>query len=143
MSRKSHYALPPSTEELSPQLTPHALTRQEFGRRLQGLLLARGWNQSELARRAGIGRDSVSTYINGKTWPTPKQLKAIADALGMQSDDLLPNTFKAGLDDEHPAVELKQAAGHPGKAWLRINRAMSFQTAAKIVSLLNEEDGRE
>jgi transcriptional regulator with XRE-family HTH domain len=128
-------------ETQTPQLTPRALTRQEFGRRLATLLLDKGWNQSDLARAAELGRDSISTYVNGKTFPTPKALKALSEALGVSKDDLLPNQMMQAMDDEHPAVELKQAAGHPNKAWLRINRAMSFATAAKIIELINKEDG--
>jgi transcriptional regulator with XRE-family HTH domain len=127
--------------ETTTQLTPRALTRQEFGRRLATLLLEHDWNQSDLARAAGLGRDSISTYVNGKTFPTPKALKALADAFGIEKEQLLPNYQMSAMDDEHPAVELKQAVGHPGKAWLRINRAMSFPTAAKIIAIINEEDG--
>ena len=138
MVRKVRAVMPPV--DTTPQLTPRALTRQEFGRRVATLLLDKGWNQSDLARAADLGRDSISTYVNGKTFPTPKALKAIAEALGVTKEELLPNYTMSALDDEHPAVELKQASGHPGKAWLRINRAMSFTTAAKIIELINKED---
>jgi len=140
MVRKARAVMSP-VETQAPQLTPRALTRQEFGRRLATLLLDKGWNQSDLARAAELGRDSISTYVNGKTFPTPKALKALSEALGVSKDDLLPNQMMQAMDDEHPAVELKQASGHPNKAWLRINRAMSFATAAKIIELINKEDG--
>lgn len=139
MVRKSRTAMQPA-EDLTTQLTPRALTRQEFGRRLSALMLERSWNQSELARAADLGRDSISTYVNGKTFPTPRALKQLADALGVKREDLLPNQMMAAMDDEFPAVELKQATGHPNKAWLRINRAMSFATAARIIELINKED---
>lgn len=139
MVRKARAVMAP-VEMQAPQLTPRALTRQEFGRRLATLLLDKGWNQSDLARAAELGRDSISTYVNGKTFPTPKALKALSEALGVSKDDLLPNQMMQAMDDEHPAVELKQASGHPNKAWLRINRAMSFATAAKIIELINKED---
>jgi transcriptional regulator with XRE-family HTH domain len=143
MSRKSRSTMAPQAIETTPILTPRALTRQEFGRRLQQLMLAKSWNQSDLARAADLGRDSISTYVNGKTFPTPVALKKMADALGMEPQELLPNTMMNAMDDEHPAVELRQAAGHPGKAWLRVNRAVSFGTAAKIVELINQDDERE
>lgn len=141
MARKSRFASPP-TELPDDALTPKALTRQEFGRRLTSLMLARDWNQSDLGRAAGIGRDSISNYINGKTFPTPQLLKRLAEALGVEREQLLPNSMMSAIEDEHPAVELKAAAGHPGKAWLRINRAMSFETGAKIIALIDEEDRR-
>jgi transcriptional regulator with XRE-family HTH domain len=123
-------------------LTPRALTRQEFGRRLFKLLNERGMNQSDLARQADMGRDSISTYVNGHTFPTPKNLRAMAEALGVEPHELLPNEIMSAFDDEHPAIELKQAAGHPGKAWLRVNRMMSFGTAARIVTLIEEDDSK-
>ena len=139
MVRKSRTAMP--VAEDTPLLTPRALTRQEFGRRLANLIIQKNWNQSDLSRASGLGRDSISTYVNGKTFPTPRALKALADALRVKPEDLLPNQMMQAMDDEHPAIELRQASGHPGKAWLRINRAMSFATAAQIIELINKEDG--
>ena len=52
-------------------LTPKSLTKQEFGKRLYSLMVERGWQQSDLARAAGIGRDSVSTYMRGHSLPGP------------------------------------------------------------------------
>ncbi len=141
MARKSRAALEPAVIDADGgYLAPRALTRQEFGRRLFKLINDRGWNQSDLAREAGIGRDSISTYVNGHTFPTPKNLRAMSEALGVEPHDLLPNEIMSAFDDEHPAIELKQAAGHPGKAWLRVNRMMSFGTAARIVALIEEDD---
>lgn len=143
MAHKSRHTMPPAMEPVTTQVTPKALTKQEFGRRLQARMLEKEWNQSDLARASGLGRDSISTYINGKTFPTPLGLKRLASALMCQPDDLLPNAMMAAMDDEFPAVELKQAAGHPGKAWLRVNRALSFGTAAKIIALIDDEDRQE
>lgn len=139
MARKSRFALPPA-DMPDGGLTPRALTKQEFGRRLFQLMMARSMSQSDLARAAEMGRDSISTYVNGKTFPTPLALKKLADALGVEQEELLPNGMMAAMEDEHPAVELRQAAGHPDKAWVRVNRSMSFATAAKIISLIDEED---
>jgi len=142
MVRKSRHTSEPSLEPVTTQLTPKALTKQEFGRRLNSMLLDRGMTQSDLSRAAKVGRDSISTYINGRTFPTPLNLQAMADALGVDKMDLLPNQMMNALDDEHAAVDLKQAAGHPGKAWLRVNRAMSFTTAVEIIKLIDAEDAQ-
>jgi transcriptional regulator with XRE-family HTH domain len=124
------------------------MTKQEFGRRLQKLLLDRNWNQSDLARAVQdatgetIGRDAISTYITGRSYPTPKSQKLLSEALGIPVPELFPNAIMNAMDDEHPAFEMRAAAGQPGKAWVRVNRLMSFSTAAEIARLLNEEDGR-
>lgn len=133
----------PASEEARQHLTPRALTKQEFGRRLQGLMMAKDWTQSDLARASGMGRDSISKYINAISFPTPLALKKLAESLGVTKEELLPNALMQALDDEHPAVELKQAAGHPDKAWLRVNRAVPFDVAARIVALINESDMAE
>src|SRR3546814_4094336 len=64
MSRSPRYAVDPAGEPRN-LLTPRHLTKQEFGRRLYQLMLAKNWSQADLARRAELGRDSISTYING------------------------------------------------------------------------------
>jgi transcriptional regulator with XRE-family HTH domain len=145
MARKSHHAVEPAYE--TPEsLTPHQLTKQEFGRRLSTLLVERRWSQSDLAReverRTGqpFGRDKISVYVNGRSFPTPKVLGMLCDALGVMREELLPNALHQAMNDEHPAVELRAAAGQPGKAWVRVNRLMSFETATKIVTLINDED---
>jgi len=154
MARRSHFALAPSDtldDQRGEPMTPRALTKQEFGRRLQRLLDERGWRQSDLMRRTeetdpekrGLKRDAISTYINGRSFPTPASLNLLALAFGLSKEELLPNATLNAMNDEHPALELRAAAGHPGKAWVRVNRLMSFETATQIVQLINEEDKRD
>lgn len=148
MSRRAHFAHDPSDERGSP-LTPDALSKQEFGRRLQKALNDRSWSQSDLARQVEevtgrpMGRDAVSTYINGRSFPTPASLNRLCLALGMTREELFPNALMNAMQDEHPAFEMRAAAGQPGRAWVKVNRMMSFETAADIARLLNLEDGRE
>jgi transcriptional regulator with XRE-family HTH domain len=59
--------------------------KAEFGLRLQKALNAKGWNQSELARRmaphlprTSIARDNISKYVRGKVLPQPLVLEAKA-----------------------------------------------------------------
>jgi hypothetical protein len=64
----------------------------------------------------------------------------MAKALGVSVADLLPNAPTAAMDEELPALELRQAAGQPGMVWLRVNRALSFGVAAKIIDLIQVDD---
>ena len=116
------------------------MTKQEFGRKLHAILLERGWNQSEMARRAGIGRDAISTYVRGRSLPEPATLKRMAEALGMEPTELLPNAFEAAVDNGLPALEIREAVGHPGKAWIRVNQRVSTQQAIRIMQILQERD---
>ncbi|MGW7356627.1 helix-turn-helix domain-containing protein [Streptomyces sp. NPDC054802] len=56
--------------------------------RLRGLREARGWSQSELARRSGIVRPAISNYEAGKREPTDRIITALAAALDFDADDL-------------------------------------------------------
>lgn len=120
-------------------LAPKHLTKQEFGRRLYRLMIGKGWNQSELARKADLPRDSISTYIRGRTLPTPKSLAALADALDMKPADLLPNSLESAIETDHPTLEVRVSDAAPDKAWLRVNRLVSATTALKVMELINED----
>jgi transcriptional regulator with XRE-family HTH domain len=152
MARKSHHALAPAVEPVEEQLTPTALTKQEFGRRLAAILVERHMSQSDLVRAINakfpnlnprFGRDAISTYVNGRSFPTPKSLGLICETLGLTRDQILPNATMQAMNDEHPAFEMRAAVGHPGKAWVRVNRLMRFETAATIAKLINEEDKKD
>jgi transcriptional regulator with XRE-family HTH domain len=121
-------------------LPPKQITKQEFGKRLYQLMLSRGWNQSELARQADLPRDSISTYVRGVAFPTPKSLKALAGALGVPMTEVLPNAIEPADDDELPSFEMKVPPSAPNTAWLRVNRLVSLSTATKIAQLI-ESDG--
>lgn len=144
MARKSRTTLEPAPvpvgENITNQMSPRALTKLEFGRRLHKLILERGWNQSDLARAANIGRDAVSAYVNGRSFPTPLMLDRVCKALDVERDELLPNHVMRAIEDDVPAVSMQVAAGHHGKAYLRINRLVSFSTAVKIVEMIDEDD---
>lgn len=134
MSQKPRHHLPPAVE---PQFEPKELGKLEFGRRLMQLMLDKGWNQSDLARAAGLGRDAVSTYVRGRSFPEPRSLRALADALGIAPGDLLPNSVAMAIDaDTAPTLEIKQAAGHPDRVFIRINRMVSLEQAAAIFNII-------
>jgi len=136
MAPKTRHSLPP-TAAVPDNFEPNALSKQEFGRRLHALMLERNWNQSEFARQADLGRDAISTYVRGRSFPDPKSLKKLADALDMKPLDLLPNAVMRAIDSEAPAFEMRQAAGHPDKVWLRVNRLVTIQQAAAVFAALN------
>jgi transcriptional regulator with XRE-family HTH domain len=119
-----------------PDLRPKHLTKQEFGKRLYRLMISKGWHQSELARRADVARDSVSTYVRGVSLPDPSNLEKLARALGVDPVDLLPNHMEAAIDNDVPSLEMKVSGNDPRVAWLRINRLVSTATCVKVVELL-------
>lgn len=121
-------------------LTPKHLTKHEFARRLYKLMIARGWHQSELARRSHLPRDSISVYMRGVSLPTPQSLQKLAAAFDMEPEELLPNVIESAIDQDNPSLEIKTSASDPSAAWLRVNRLVSITTAVKIADLLNQDD---
>jgi transcriptional regulator with XRE-family HTH domain len=129
-------------------VAPRQAVAVELARRLQRKLVEKGWNQSELARRAALhtaskrfGRDNVSNYIRAVMIPGPVHLNAMARALDCSPDELLPARAVPSSDDRLPPFKL-EATGD-GMAWLQINQEMPFGTAIKIAALLEEAKAEE
>jgi transcriptional regulator with XRE-family HTH domain len=124
------------------ELTPKAITKQEFGRRLYAFMLKKRWNQSELARQAGVARDMVSRYIRGQALPTPKTLESLAEALGVSPEDLYPNATMAGVTEDEPEFEMKVSPSNSSLAYIRVNQLVSRETAAQISDILMQDASR-
>lgn len=122
-----------------PALTPKRLTKMEFGKRLYQLMVSKGWHQSELARRSEVSRDSISTYIRGKSLPEAENVQKLAAALGIDPFDLLPNFVENAIDQDMPSLEMKISTNDTRVAWLSVNRLVSVGTCVKIVELLNSD----
>ncbi|MHB8419125.1 MAG: helix-turn-helix domain-containing protein [Myxococcales bacterium] len=58
--------------------------------RIQTHMRARRLSVNLLADFSGLGRGSMSKILGGRGNPTLRSLKAIADALGVSVNDLLP-----------------------------------------------------
>lgn len=143
MARKNRTHISDTALDSRSTLAPKHLTRQEFARRIYRLMLARGWNQSELARRADLPRDSVSTYIRAKVLPTPQSVQRLAVALGVTPEELLPNHVESAIEEDTPSLEMKVSVNAPSKAWLRVNRLVSLATAARVIDLIEAENASD
>ena len=142
MSRKAvHHAASPLQEA-------HAVNQRNklFGETLQRLCLERGWNQSELARRAKdengdpMGRDAISTYIRGRSFPEPVNLHRLAKALNVTIDELVPGGTRFMTVAPETTLEIRQIAGEPGKVWIRMNQAVTTKQAAEIFNIVRGEE---
>lgn len=141
MSTNAAYRIPPTGDD-GPMM-PKDLRKQEFARRLYQLMLKQNWRQSDLARAARLGRDSVSGYIRGRNLPDPKSAKALADAFGISIEELWQGNVERAIDSEMPSLEIKMAAGQTGRAWVRLNCMLPFSVAAKIAALIDEVNEAE
>jgi len=123
---------------------PRHLSKQEFGRKLHKLMLEKGMHHAELARRADLPRNNISTYINGRSYPTEQSLNKLAKALGVRPDELLPNRAEMAIRGEQmPDLSMKTSIADPGQSWLIINRLVPTALAARIITMLEEERAKD
>lgn len=123
--------------------------KRVFARRLQDKLVEKGWNQSDLTRELAKHlsspphRSLVSNYIRMKSLPSPEALAAIAKCLGVAPQDLLPTNRETGAAMANDAASADLRDLGDGKVWLRINQALTWSTALKVLELLKgEQDGQ-
>ena len=124
--------MPPSDVDYSQKV----LTRQEFGRRLYNFMMQKKFSQSELARASGMGRDSISQYVRGRSVPSPKNLVKLADALDVEVDVLFPNYDAQANAVEQPTLELKSIEADAEHFWLRINMKVPAEKALAVMQIL-------
>lgn len=133
MASKKWVHNPPPQGQLSPN-APREAVRIEWAKRLQKQMTERGWNQSELARKAGLSRDNISNYVAKGRIPSPVHLAKIAKALGCKPEELLPSRGMPSMEDRAPALDIR-AIG-PDRVWLRVNQECDVQVAMQIMGLL-------
>ena len=112
--------------------------KQKFANNLTSLLRQKGWNKSELARRAGIGRDNISGYTRAINLPNSPHLNKLAAALSVEPSTLLGS---AAYQERFPAAEetilrMEQVAGEPHKVRLQIQQHVTIEQAQKILLIL-------
>lgn len=109
--------------------------RRIFRERVKALLLDKGWNQSELARRADVGRDQISTYLrdNPRSLPTPGTLVKIARALGVSTNELLPT---AGDLNPARAQPLEVLGSDETGYRVRINIPLPLPALSELMQLV-------
>lgn len=125
------------------------LELQEFGRKLQSLLNARGMSQSDLARAVwgetqdnrgrmvARNRDRISQYVSGKGFPEPQNLARMAEVLDVPVEELAPDIVASAVDREDPAIQMTAVTGHMDKVYLRVNTLVSLAVAAQVIGLLS------
>lgn len=118
--------------------------KQALARKIRMRLLELNMTPAELARKAGLSRDNVSTYMRASSLPSTESLALLAHGLGLKPEDLLPTRLDTTYSDpDRPTIELTATPSQPGKAWLRIDQLVSTHTATKIIELLQSETAND
>lgn len=90
----------------SPEYAEHL--RTVFSRNLREHMRKRGWNQSEMARRANnsmpkdatqMTRDNISRYARGENYPGPERMEGLCKALGIKYAELVPEDERLTEDE--------------------------------------------
>lgn len=121
-----------------------------FGRWLRRAILNMGITQFEFARAVDLPRDSISTYVLGKTLPSAASAKRIADFFKISVEDLLsapglaPDKDEAPspaphVEDCAPALDIQSVSGEIGRARIRVNRVVRTATALKIAQAIEDD----
>lgn len=69
---------------------------------------ASGLSQSEVAKRAGISKSTLSAYITGTNYPRPEQMAALARVFGVSVGALTSSASDKAAEfglDGHPDIE--------------------------------------
>lgn len=126
---------------------PGDAVRRAFAHRLYTLMVAKGWNQSDLARALttemgkNFGKDNVSNYVRGVSLPTGPRLLAIAKVFDVAPEELVVAAGRPSAESKNPKLDVRFL--DDSYAWLKVNRRVSRDLARKIVNLLEDEKESE
>lgn len=113
--------------------------KQVLARNIMRAIIDKGWTPAELARRAGLTRDNISTYMRASSLPTEDSLKRLAWALGKAPEELLPNRPDVPRSDpENPMLVLTQMPD--GTSRLQVDKVVRTSTANKIIAILQADN---
>jgi transcriptional regulator with XRE-family HTH domain len=79
-----------------------------FSDTLRRLRLERFFSQAELARRSGVHALTVTRLESGRTAPSTRTVRALAEALGVQPGELASPAEVAEADRRERSRELKR-----------------------------------
>lgn len=127
-------------DDMSPAASVGMMSKADFARHLYKLMVRKGWNQSELAEKAGLTRNAISTYIRGVNYPSPDSVEKLAAALGLEPEEVFANDAISTVAADQATLEIKMSEADPTRSYLRVNRLVRSETAAAIYKMLTEDD---
>jgi transcriptional regulator with XRE-family HTH domain len=122
----------PAKEQEALNLGNREALKSQFARKLYEAIMSRGWTQSDFARHCGLNRDAISTYVRGKSVPSPQSLERMAEALNMRPEDLMPNYYEAAHAKADATMELRDVPNEEGYMWLKLNMRLPKKVAINI-----------
>lgn len=126
-----------STIEPKTRMTMYSsMNAVEFSGWLQDEMNKRGWNNSELARRAGVTRGAIGNVLRGDRRPGSDLAAAIAKAFGMRPDEVFQIAgILPDLNIGNPAKEIAYITDQ-----LSLDRQQQLIDFARYLLTLDESD---
>jgi hypothetical protein len=127
------------------------LAKQDFARNLEELMFQAGMRKSDLARKmwgdkvdkagktGAARRDRITAWTSGSI-PDPTNMKLLADTLGVTQEKLSEPLVSKIVDRERSSLQMIQAAGHPDKVHLRVDKLVNVHIAVQVLALLVKND---
>ncbi len=116
--------------------------RNRFSSSIVKRINEKGWTKAELARQAGMGRDSIGAYIRTDSFPAEKHLLKLCKALDCTPDDLCPGSSEL-LTDMMPEIPLEIKSTSDGRLYFRIAAIADTETVFGITALLEKYHEKE
>lgn len=111
--------------------------REDLGRTLQHLSTLRGWTQAELARRANLSKQLVSSYWTGRSWPSPLNAGKLAHALGVTRAELVPSqAIGAMTGGGEPKMRTELVSDRPGFTLIELTAILPSKVVNNITALV-------
>ncbi len=111
-----------------------------------------GITQTSLAKRSGIVKTTLNTYFTRKSFPSQAKLQALAEALSVTVEDLLPDADSAVLhglaqdepdDVTVPLYSVSAIPGRPGRSKVVIRADLPTDVAMRIMALAVEAAAKD
>ena len=129
----------PKKAQAPEALSNRHVVKAEFAKRLYTKIMERGWTQSEFARHCELARDAISTYVRGRSIPSPQALEKMAGVLNCRPEDLMPNYYESAQARQEPTFEIRDVPNDEGYMWVRLNMRLPKKIAMQIFMLAQEQ----
>lgn len=123
-----------NSENFPASATPRQ--KEMLGRAIQYLATHQGLFQADIARKAGISKQLVSAYWNGKSWPNHVNASKLAQALGASRDDLFPDHAITAMTGAPASISVKNA-DKAGFMLIELSAILPTKTVITIQELVN------
>jgi transcriptional regulator with XRE-family HTH domain len=124
-----------------------------FGKRLKQILAEREMTASDVAAKiwdrqrnskgamVARGRDRLSVWINGKSFPDRENLNKLAKALGVPVSELSPTAELQAANRATPEGSLVWSKDYPpGKTFLQLAQFVSLEAALQILAIIKADE---